>query len=38
VPTVPDGLVTMPDLLAQTIIQELSFGVAAISSTRPDAG
>ena len=38
VPTVPDGLVTMPDFLAQTIIQALSFRVAAISLARPDAG
>jgi diguanylate cyclase (GGDEF)-like protein len=36
VPTVPDDLVAMLDLLAQTIVQALGFGVAAVNITRPD--
>src|SRR5450631_863544 len=36
VPTVPDDLVAMLDLLAQTIVQALGFGVAAINIARPD--
>ncbi|HEY5247068.1 MAG TPA: GGDEF domain-containing protein [Dermatophilaceae bacterium] len=36
VPTVPDDLVVMLDLLAQTIVQALGFGVAAINIARPD--
>lgn len=36
VPTVPDDLVAMLDLLAQTIVQALGFGVAAVNIARPD--
>jgi diguanylate cyclase (GGDEF)-like protein len=36
VPTVPDDLVAMLDLLAQTIVQALGFGVAAVNITRAD--
>ena len=35
-PTIPDDLVAMLDLLAQTIVQALGFGVAAINIARPD--
>lgn len=35
-PTVPDNLVAMLDLLAQTIVQALGFGVAAVNIARPD--
>jgi diguanylate cyclase (GGDEF)-like protein len=34
-PTVPDDLVAMLDLLAQTIVQALGFGVAAVNIARP---
>ena len=36
VPTVPDDLVAMLDLLAQTIVQALGFGVTAVNIARPD--
>ena len=36
VPTVPDDLVAMLDLLAQTIVQALGFGVAGVNITRAD--
>jgi diguanylate cyclase (GGDEF)-like protein len=36
VPTVPGDLVAMLDLLAQTIVQALGFGVAAVNIARPD--
>ena len=36
VPTVPDDLVAMLDLLAETIVEALGFGVAAINIARPD--
>ena len=36
VPTIPDDLVAMLDLLAQTIVQALGFGVAAVNIARPD--
>jgi len=36
VPTVPDDLVAMLDLLAQTIVQALGFGVAAVNIARAD--
>jgi diguanylate cyclase (GGDEF)-like protein len=35
-PTVPDDLVAMLDLLAQTIVKALGFGVAAVNIARPD--
>lgn len=35
-PTISHDLVAMLDLLAQTIVQALGFGVAAINITRPD--
>ena len=35
-PTVPDDLVAMLDLLAETIVQALGFGVAAVHIARPD--
>ena len=35
-PTVPDDLVAMLDLLAQTIVKALGFGVAAINIALPD--
>jgi diguanylate cyclase (GGDEF)-like protein len=35
-PTVPEDLVAMLDLLAQTIVDALGFGVAAINIARPD--
>ena len=35
-PTVPDDLVAMLDLLAQTIVQALGFGVAVVNIARPD--
>ncbi len=35
-PTVPDDLVAMLDLLAQTIVRALGFGVAAVNIARPD--
>jgi diguanylate cyclase (GGDEF)-like protein len=34
--TVPDDLVTLLDLLAQTIVSTLGFGVAAVNITQPD--
>lgn len=34
-PTVPDDLVAMLDLLAETIVQALGFGVAAVHIARP---
>ena len=36
VPTVSHALVAMLDLLAQTIVQALGFGVAAVNIARPD--
>jgi len=36
VSTVPDDLVAMLDLLAQTIVEALGFGVAAVNIARPD--
>lgn len=35
-PTVPDDLVAMLDLLAQTIVKALGFGVAAVNIAHPD--
>ena len=35
-PTIPDDLVAMLDLLAQTIVKALGFGVAAVNIARPD--
>lgn len=35
-PTVPDDLVAMLDLLAETIVQALGFGVAVVNIARPD--
>jgi diguanylate cyclase (GGDEF)-like protein len=35
-PTVPDDLLAMLDLLAQTIVEALGFGVAAVNIVRPD--
>ena len=35
-PTVPDDLVAMLDLLAETIVEALGFGVAAINIAHPD--
>jgi diguanylate cyclase (GGDEF)-like protein len=35
-PTIPRDLVAMLDLLAQTIVEALGFGVAAINIVRPD--
>jgi diguanylate cyclase (GGDEF)-like protein len=35
-PTVEDDVVAMLDLLAETIVQALGFGVAAVNITRPD--
>ena len=35
-PTVPDDLIGMLDLLAQTIVDAMAFGVAAINIVRPD--
>jgi len=34
--TIPDDLIAMLDLLAETIVQALGFGVAVINLTRPD--
>lgn len=36
VPTVPDELTAMLDLLAETIVQALGFGVAVVNIARPD--
>ena len=36
VPTVPADLVSMLDLLAETIVKALGFGVAAVNIARPD--
>jgi diguanylate cyclase (GGDEF)-like protein len=36
VPTIPGDLVAMLDLLAQTIVEALGFGVAAVNIVRPD--
>lgn len=35
-PTVPDDLVAMLDLLAQTVVNALGFGVAVVNIARPD--
>ena len=35
-PTIPEDLVAMLDLLAQTIVDALGFGVAAVNIARPD--
>lgn len=35
-PTIPDDLVAMLDPLAQTIVETLGFGVAAVNIARPD--
>lgn len=35
-PTIPGDLVAMLDLLAQTIVEALGFGVAAVNIVRPD--
>ena len=35
-PTIPDDLVAMLDLLCQTIVTALGFGVAVVNIVRPD--
>lgn len=35
-PTIPDDLIDMLDLLAQTIVDAMAFGVAAVNLVRPD--